>query len=155
MSFAEIAKRQKSTIERVVRASTLEIFKRVILRSPVDTGRFRANWAPSYNALSSGTTEETDQSGEATIHAAEQAVLSYPIGGVMYLSNSLPYAVTIEYGLYPNPPKMGSINRRAGEKVPTIHVEGGYSKQAPHGVVRVTAREFADAVQASLSQPSE
>jgi hypothetical protein len=152
--FAEIARRQKSTIERVVRASTLEVFKRVIMRSPVDTGRFRANWNASYNALDELTTGRKDPDGAATINRANRAVLSYPIGGVMYLSNSLPYAVVLEYGLYPNPPIRGSIKRRDGETAPTVHVTGGYSNQAPQGMVRLTAREFAEAVQRSLREPS-
>jgi lysozyme family protein len=55
----------------------------------------------------------------------------------MYLTNSLPYAMTIEYGGYPNPPKN-----------PTGKTIGGFSTQAPAGVVRVTAEEMV----AQLSQ---
>ena len=72
-----------------------------------------------------------------------------PIGGIVYLTNSLPYAMVLEYGLYPDPPKFGSKKR--GEDGVAVHVQGGYSMQAPNGMVRVTAREFSDAVRRFLS----
>jgi hypothetical protein len=51
----------------------------------------------------------------------------------------------LEYGGFPNPPKFGSWKR--GEAGPAAHVTGGFSMQAPQGMVRITAREFAAEVQ--------
>jgi hypothetical protein len=146
--FDEIAKRQKRDIAEVVRASTLLMFSRVLQRSPVDTGRFRANWNVSYGSIDEKTTERTDPTGADSQASLKDAVLSMPVGGVAYFVNSLPYAMVLEYGLYPDPPKFGS--RKRGEAGMAIHVRGGYSLQAPAGMVRITAREFAAAVQASL-----
>lgn len=138
-------------IEEVVRASTLLIFQRVVLRSPVDTGRFRANWLPSYGAINTTSTAATDPTGAGTQATVRNAVLSFPVGGVVYLCNSLPYAMVLEYGLYPNPPKMGS--RKRGEDGVAVHTRGGYSMQAPQGMVRITAAEFRNAVMEQLGAP--
>jgi hypothetical protein len=142
----QLAKRANLDLERIIKMSTLYIFGQVVYRSPVDTGRFRANWVCTYNRIAEGFTRDTtDKKGDRTVNTIENQINRFPVGGVMWLSNSLPYAMTLEYGGYPNPPKMGSKKR--GEAGIAVHVQGGYSMQAPQGMVRITAREFADAVQ--------
>lgn len=140
----QLAAKIGKDIGQVVRGTAILMFQRVVMRSPVDTGRFRANWNVSYGQINTTTTGNTDQSGSGKSSEIASAVLSMPIGGVFYLANSLPYAGVLEYGGYPNPPLYGSKKR--GEDGPTIHVINGYSMQAPNGMVRVTAQEFSDAV---------
>jgi hypothetical protein len=48
------------------------------------------------------------------------------IGQTFYMANSLPYARTVEYGKYPNPPKN-----------PTGKTVNGFSRQAPAGMARI------------------
>lgn len=143
-----LAEKIGKRIDDVVRTSTVLLFQRVVMRSPVDTGRFRANWNVSYgqpDRTTSGSTEPSESAKSASVQAA---VLPLPVGGTVYLCNSLPYAGVLEYGLYPNPPKMGS--RKRGEDGPTVHVIGGYSMQAPSGMVRVSALEFKQAVEEAV-----
>lgn len=144
----KLAKKQGKKIEDVVRGVTILAFQRVVLRSPVDTGRFRANWNVAYGSYDSSTSASLDPEGKAKSDSVSSGVLSFPVGGIVYLTNSLPYAGALEYGLYPNPPIRGSKKR--GEDGYAIHVIGGYSMQAPQGMVRITAREFADAVRAAV-----
>lgn len=104
----------------------IEMFRRVIYRSPVDTGRFRGNWQTSVNDYQRGTIERTDQSGRANAAGlgfgssaagdAEVVTLASGPGDTLYLVNGLPYAKRLEYE--------------------------GWSGQAPRGMVRVTVREF-------------
>lgn len=148
--FDVIAERTNKRLDQVIRASAIMVFARVVERSPVDTGRFRANWNVSYGAPDTNTSANTDPSGGAKLQEVSQALLSYPIGGVFYLCNSLPYAQVLEYGLYPNPPQFGSKKR--GENEMTIHTVNGYSMQAPQGMVRITAVEFAAAVRALVQK---
>lgn len=150
--FDVIAKRQKQSIQDVISGATLLLFGRVLERSPVDEGTFRANWNPSYGTPDASTTNSVDASSAASDSKSKvsAAVLSYPVGGIVYLCNSLPYALPLEYGLYPNPPKYGSKKR--GEDRVAIHVQGGYSMQAPQGMVRITALEFHDAIMKSIQQ---
>ena len=149
--FDEIARAAQSDIDTAVRAVTLFAFKKVILKSPVDTGRFRANWNVSYGVMNTSTSDATDDSatGASTVSKMASVVNTAPLGGIVYMTNSLPYAGVIEFGQYPNPPKMGS--RKRGESGMTIHVINGYSMQAPAGVVRVSIIETINAF-ASLVQ---
>jgi hypothetical protein len=135
--IAQLAEKAKLDLQTVARKSTVEVFGAVVDKTAVDTGRARANWNVSYGAPDTTTTDSTDaaRGKEQAQRAAE-----LPVGGVTYLSNSLPYIRPLEYGLFPDPPKKGSKKR--GEAGYAIHVRGGYSMQSPQGMVRVTAREF-------------
>lgn len=144
----KLAEKTNQKIEDVVRKSTIEIFSRVIMRTPVDTGRARGNWIASYNRFEQSTSDFRDKSGKGSVAVMKGQVMSFPIGGTVWLTNSLPYAVVLEYGLYPNPPKIGSKKR--GETEPRVHTVGGYSMQAPQGMVRKTVLEFEAAVKEAL-----
>ena len=137
--FEEIAKRTNSRVVDVVHAVAFEAFSRVIMRTPVDTGRLRGNWFPSFGAFVGYSPDPPDPGGENTIRRMRSSVLSYPVGGIIYLTNSLPYATVVEYGKYPDPPKH-----------PTGKTSGGYSIQAPAGMVRVTAQEILTELQSKF-----
>jgi hypothetical protein len=134
----KLAAKVQLDLETVARKSTLDVFTAVVLASPVDTGRFRANTNVSYGAPDTTVTDSTDQ-GRAQRELAK--VMSLPVGGVAYISNSLPYARVLEYGLYPNPPKN-----------PTGKTAGGYSIQAPQGMFRLAAMQYSDYVQRAISK---
>lgn len=136
--LAQLAAKVKVDLDTVVRKSTLEVFGAVVKKTPVDTGRARANWNASQGAVDTTTTASTDQ-GRGTAEALKAGAI--PSGGVVYLANSLPYIRTLEYGGYPNPPKKGT-----GKTV------NGFSKQAPAGMVRLTAQEFSDYVQKVIKE---
>lgn len=111
----------------------MEITNGIVLKTPVAEefgGRARGNWFPSLDAPSNTVSTRVDPTG-ATAIAAAQGVANQAAGRVFYLSNNLPYIRHLEYGLYGNP--QGSAN---GPK--TI---GGFSKQAPAGMVRITINE--------------
>lgn len=120
MSFAldlsVLVEKAKGETETVIKRVMLETFQRVILKSPVDTGRFRANWQTGFGSYSQTVTDGTDASGTGTIRATVASVSEMKIDGTtIYLTNSLPYAVRLEYG---------------------------YSQQAPVGMVRTTLAEI-------------
>ena len=54
----------------------------------------------------------------------------------LYLANNHPYASVVEYGGYPSSPKRGTLDKRTGTY--QIRSSGGFSKQAPRGMVRTT-----------------
>lgn len=107
-----------------------DIANGVVLKTPVDSGRARANWFPSLDAPAVGTTARTDKAGTSTINEIRQ-VAKLASGRVFYLTNNLPYIRHLEYGLYGVPP--GSAN---GPKT-----SSGYSTQAIGGMVRVTVNQ--------------
>ena len=99
-------------LDAVIRKATLEIFTAAVRMSPVKSGRFKANWNVSYGAPDLSVTESTDQ-GRGLAEAAK--ALSLPVGGVVYLTNGLPYARRLEYG---------------------------WSKQAPYGMIRYSVLQY-------------
>lgn len=116
----------KGNIDLVVRKVALEMFSRVIQKSPVSTGRFKGNWQVAIGNIPYGTLDLTDPSGTATMSAVDAAVLGLKAGDIIYLVNNLSYAERLEYG---------------------------WSKQAPQGMVRTTIQEFSAVVQAAASSP--
>ena len=117
-------------LDLAVRKISLEIFSRIILKSPVDTGRFRANWQVAIGSVPSGTLELDDKSGTATVSKADVKLMGAKAGDTIYLANNLPYAMMLEEGGYGDGPK-------------TV---GGFSKKAPQGMVALTVQEFSGIV---------
>lgn len=113
----------------VISKICLDLTSSIILKTPVDTGRARANWQTGVNQAPSNEVSATDQSGSATISAAMRDTQNAP-GNVFYLTNNLPYIASLEFGLY-----------RPGPK--TV---GGFSKQAPSGMVRISINEISRAL---------
>lgn len=118
MSFAldlsRMCAKAGGRVDVVVRKVIFELFRRVILRSPVDTGRFRGNWYVGIGAMNGATDDGTDKTGAATVSRVSSGVMTFPLGQSIWLTNSLPYAQSLEYG---------------------------YSKQAPAGMVRLSVAE--------------
>lgn len=106
-----------------VRATAIKTWAAIIKESPVDSGRFRGNWLATGKEPSSRTTssEDTSKDGIDTASKAAKVVISIKDASTFTLTNNLPYSDVIEYGGYKEGP----------------NTSGGYSKQAPEGVVRV------------------
>ena len=121
------ARRANMSVEKTIKGTSIKLFSAVIKSSPVDTGRFRANWTAAGVQPSTVTTDMTDKSGSAAIGAMTNYINSANGQMVFTLANNLPYAYKLEYGGYP------------GDGPNTV---GGYSKQAPAGVVRVNVARF-------------
>jgi hypothetical protein len=107
-----LARKTGLRMETVVRKVTFELFRNVVLKSPVDQGRFRANWNVS---LASPDPSFTDGTSIARGLTEASKALSLPVGQIVYLTNGLPYARRLEFG---------------------------YSKQAPYGMVRLSLLEY-------------
>lgn len=87
--------RAMEKVDRVRRASVLELFKLVIYSTPVDTGRLRGNWQTTINAVAQSQLDRVDPNGGLAL-----AEVMANMGGlldVVWFSNNLPYAERIEY----------------------------------------------------------
>lgn len=125
IDIARFVAKAKGNVDLVVRKISLDIFKRVIIKSPVDTGRFRGNWQVQIGSIPAGTLELEDKSGTATVAKVTAETLGLKAGEIIYLVNNLPYARRLEYG---------------------------YSKQAPSGMVRITLQEFPQIVRKTAAE---
>jgi len=119
--------------EQIIKGTVIALYGDIIKASPVDTGRFRANWFLSNYDPSGRVTENTDKGGEATTQKMQTGVLSAIDFSVFTLTNNLPYSEVIEFGKY----STGNI-RETTSKV----TFSGFSKQAPKGVVRANTVRF-------------
>lgn len=109
------ADRTKGDMNAAVRAMSLEIFAKIIVRSPVDTGRFRGNWMIGVQVVPTGYQyEEYDPAGAKALGEGEKNLIAYALGDRISFRNNLPYSVALERG---------------------------HSGQAPYGMVRVTLQE--------------
>lgn len=120
MGFADdvraFAQKGPASAALVHKKIALELFARIVLRTPVDTGRLRGNWQAAVNVFAPGTLDTTDPGGGETIRAATGIVTGATPFATLTLTNNLPYAARIEYD--------------------------NWSKQAPAGMVRVSVAEF-------------
>ena len=130
LSLANFAKAAPEKANVVMRKASQSVLAQVVLRTPVGNpslwkhpappgyvgGRLRANWNVGIGAPDVSTSIVRDQSGQPTI-AREGAKLAGADGKrSIFITNSLPYAIPVEYG--------------------HSHV------QAPAGMVRVTVTEW-------------
>lgn len=90
----KFAKQAQQSLQTTVKTVEIEMFSRVILRSPVDQGRFRGNWNIDQRLV----TDNIDKTGAITINRMTEDVLGTQVGGVTQFINALPYAEKLEYG---------------------------------------------------------
>jgi hypothetical protein len=126
-SIENFIRKAKKNPELVVRQVTIKLYSQIILASPVDTGRFRMNWQASYGKPKDGILIANDPTGARAISNVTEFVLNNPKWDEFRLTNNLPYAEVLEFGGYP------------GDGPNTV---GGFSKQAPNGMVRVNVARF-------------
>lgn len=125
----------KDKIDAVTREAVVLAAQGVVMKSPVGNpdlwkgpapegyvgGRFRANWMLGVGAMDATTTEHVDRSGGTTLRRIINGMANQGAGKVYWITNSLPYAIPLEYG---------------------------HSTQAPQGMVRVTFAELPGAIDA-------
>jgi hypothetical protein len=99
-------------VEQFRRGVVLKLFSSVILDTPVDTGRLRANWRTNVASPNLTTSDAKDPTGVGAINEVKNNSGDGTGKDIsVYFSNSLPYAYRIEF-------------------------EGWSKIKAPHGMVR-------------------
>ena len=117
VDLTKYAKKTKSEIGTAKRAIVFNIFKQVIQKTPVATGRAKGNWFITENAPSTQVSQTTDMTNKGGIGPEAQKQLNNITLnlGLDFLTNNLPYIGRLEFGS---------------------------SSQAPSGMVRTTLRQF-------------
>lgn len=83
---------------RLTRRAALAVDAAVVLATPVDTGRARANWQVELGAPASGTVDPEDQSGQAAIDKGKAQIEQYKGGSSINITNNLPYIERLNDG---------------------------------------------------------
>jgi hypothetical protein len=141
LDIGDWCKKAKKDVDRAARSIVLTIFSGVIEKTPVDTGAARGNWQLGYDVMPQGTVTVKDTSRGSAAPALAAKMDQPIIGRTLYLVNNLPYIGVLEYGGYPNPPKGGEGK-----------TAGGFSRQAPAGMVRITVSEISERVREGISK---
>jgi hypothetical protein len=133
LALEKFARKAPEKAEAVITKVCLTLHRQIVLATPVGNpdlwkspppagyvgGRLRANWNTGFGSIDR-TAHGPDKSGTGTLARAQAELLARPVGRDVYITNSLPYAIPIEYG---------------------------GSTQAPAGMVRVTVQAFNGIVQ--------
>lgn len=102
MSFASDLRRfanlTNQKMEAVVKASLVRIGTSIVVKSPVDTGRFKNNWLSAYGTYDTTVNMNVDPNGQSAINQLKVAVNGLNFQENFYFTNSLPYAKGLEYG---------------------------------------------------------
>lgn len=91
------------------------VLEGVVLKSPVDTGFFRAQWTVQIGTAANGTIQSFDPAGNLTITKGLAVIHAVKAGQNITISNAAVYGPRLEHG---------------------------WSKQAPQGMVRLTLAEI-------------
>jgi hypothetical protein len=113
LSLQAFAKKAPEQARTVVRKVAIDLLTATVMRTPVGNpdlwknkkapkgyvgGRLRANWTVSISAPDLTTTNAIDKDGSSTIAAGTTVINGADGTQDIYMTNSLPYALPIEYG---------------------------------------------------------
>jgi len=107
----------RMTMDDVVKGALYGIGGRVIKTTPMDSGRARGNWVVSMDNYQKTQTGVLDKTGEKSLDRIARQLEAFKAGKTqsVFLTNTLPYIVMLEYG---------------------------WSQQAPAGMVRLVLLTF-------------
>lgn len=102
--FSSVIKRfaaqskEKGTL--VIRKIAIECFRRIILGTPVDTGRARGNWQASTGSPAAGEVNALDPTGAMAIAAMVSEVAAWTPKDDLpaFITNNLPYIQRLNEG---------------------------------------------------------
>lgn len=149
ISMQESIDRMITRMDRVRKVFTTSIFEKVIERTPVheyhadqtDKGRARTSWYTYIGGPAAAPATSVHMQVEDVTKSAMRGVVeSSQIDDTVGLVNNTFYILTLENGGYPRP------EARLGTYVPWLDTyiklsKGGYSLQAPQGMVKITMTE--------------
>jgi hypothetical protein len=122
LDLQRFAKKASAVPDQVLRKVVFDITREIAQKTPVDTGHARSNWFWGVQVVSDEDAT-LSKSGAPSLARAESFASTVRSGGVVYLTNNLPYIMALEFGAGPNP-------------------FGHGSQQAPAGMVRITVARW-------------
>lgn len=118
-SFSHDLRRFRSNTEKkldmIVRKIVFDVYRRIVKRSPVDTGRFRANNQISLNSLPPDSVFQFGKNRGAILRKGQDVLKAFELGDTVFIYNNVVYALALEYG---------------------------HSQQAPEGIYRISVQEL-------------
>lgn len=155
-----VEKEIRPLYERQQRAIALDAFSRIQRKTPVDFGVARGGLVVGMNTIPGDRPNRRDPSGAQAMSAARSVILgTMPRGSAIYITNNEPhFAVLDKGGFVPPDPATDpeSLEKRAARRSPKDRkraqrvgghegaplIAGGFSLQAPRGMVDVSIEEL-------------
>jgi hypothetical protein len=128
LDLTKFVEKTKVKPSLIVKKIGMDMYHRIVIRTPVDTGRARANWQLTVNEMPSasvafGFSGKKVAEGGGVKESKAPNIKVGP-GDVVFITNNVVYIVPLEYG---------------------------HSQQAPMGMVRITIAEFQSFVAAAIA----
>lgn len=117
------SKKLEKRVEAAARGAIVEFGSRVIVRTPVDTGRARGGWQTSIGKAPGGSAP--DRTPEAAQQELEATASTLCLGDDVVISNAVEY--------------IGPL-------------EDGSSAQAPNGMIKTTVAEWPEIVRRAVAR---
>ncbi len=136
----------KEKQNRKVKSVWINGLNAIITATPVhfeDGGRLKNNWQMDVSGSRGGGERGADSGGGDSFSSVAKMPKSV-LNKVITFTNNLDYAQTVEYGGYPEQPKKGTYIGTDADGAPRYQIlsSGGYSRQAPRGMVRVALEDM-------------
>lgn len=126
-----------------VKKEYIKTLTAIVKGTPVhfkDGGRLRNGWNLSESSPK-GVERSPNGSGSGSISSIAR-MPEVVIDKKLYFTNPLPYVNVVEYGGYPNPVELGTNTSESSSPQFQKLSSGGYSKQAPSGMVRINVKRM-------------
>jgi hypothetical protein len=117
-----------------------EAFRKIIMRSPKDEGILIGGWVVTIDHPSNAKLDNPMDRDQAISKSSSALVNLVPFR-IVWISNSVDYAYVIEEGKF-DPKDPGPSKDKRPDRKGKVLVKGGYSTQAPRGMVGITYLEL-------------
>ena len=114
LDLQRFARKASAVPDQILRKVVFDITREIVQKTPVDTGHARSNWFWGVQVVSDEDAT-LSKSGAPSLTRAASFASTVRSGGVVYLTNNLPYILPLEFGS---------------------------SQQAPAGMVRITVARW-------------
>ena len=114
LDLQRFARKASAVPDQILRKVVFDITREIVQKTPVDTGHARSNWFWGVQVVSDEDATMS-KSGAPSLTRAASFASTVRSGGVVYLTNNLPYIMALEFGS---------------------------SQQAPAGMVRITVARW-------------
>ena len=87
----------KKDIPKFITMVSLEVFRRIILRTPVDTGRARGNWQIEIGKAAEGILEVFPEEANEVIQREQGKLIDIKPFSIIHITNNVEYVYYLEY----------------------------------------------------------
>jgi hypothetical protein len=120
LDIKAFAERVEKNADQVISKVCLDLLSDIVLNTPVDTGRARANWQCSIGAPASGEVSYNSDAGKGIAAPKESGASAYAIAAgatsvasaprnIFWITNNLPYINRLEFDQWSNQAPSGMV----------------------------------------------